>query len=233
VAPQPIRAIIFDCDGTLVDSEPFHYEAWRLALLKHDYELSLEEYLSHVGKSTQKIADDFALILGCECSNLIHDNKKSYFEEIQQEGIPAIQGTVDFVRRLAQEKDKRGLKVGLASALYKNVLIEMVRYLEIEDCFDLIISGQDDLNEYSDPEGVNKPKPYIYLHTAKLLNVSPSQCVVIEDSFSGVTASATAGCITVAVPSKYTADHDFSRADFIVSSLADLSIDQFLEKIKK
>ena len=90
--------------------------------------------------------------------------------------------------------------MGLASASPKDEILLNLQQHQIEHLFDVIISGKDDLSEYNDPEGVNKPKPYIYLHAAKLLDISPQQCVVIEDSRSGVTAGVDAGCFVIAVP---------------------------------
>jgi len=78
-------------------------------------------------------------------------------------------------------------------------------------------------------KGVNKPKPYIYLHAMKKLGVSSQNTVVIEDSASGAAASVSAGCFTIAVPNDYTQQHDLSHAQMKIQSFADLSVDDFLK----
>lgn len=71
------------------------------------------------------------------------------------------------------------------------------------ETFDVIVSVAD-LAEYTDLEGINKPKPYIYLQTAKLLGLHPEQCAAIEDSRTGISSAVNAGCISVAVRNAYT-----------------------------
>jgi beta-phosphoglucomutase-like phosphatase (HAD superfamily) len=97
--------------------------------------------------------------------------------------------------------------------------------------FDLILSGHDDLKDYFDSEGTNKPKPYIYLHTAKLLGIAPSQCVVIEDSSSGVSAAVDAGCFTIAIPNAFTKQQDLSRVHLRIQSLDKMDIENFLQMV--
>lgn len=78
--------------------------------------------------------------------------------------------------------------------------------------FDAILSGHDDLKDIVDPEGTNKPKPYIYQRTSKKLNVEPQECVVFEDSSAGVNAASSAGMSVMAIPNSYTKNQDFSGA---------------------
>ena len=77
--------------------------------------------------------------------------------------------------------------------------------------------------DYSDPEGVNKPKPYIYLHAAKLLGVSPEGCVVIEDSPPGIAAGVSAGCFTIAVPNDCSRHQDLSEAHLCLESFSNMN----------
>lgn len=106
-----------------------------------------------------------------------------------------------------------------------------LQHLGLEAIFDIVISGQDDLKAYSNPEGVNKPKPYIYLHTAVELGFFPSQCVAIEDSHAGVTAGKEAGYFTIAVPNDFTRTQDFSRADLVIHSFDNLALSDFLRLV--
>lgn len=223
-----IKAIIFDCDGTLVASEEAHLMAWKRVADDWKVTLSHEDYISYVGKPDLLIAER----IKPEATLELLRQKINYYGEYIAKGLPPITGTVDFVKRLIEEKNQHPLKLGVASAATKREIMINLKSLEIDHFFDVILSGQDDLNHIDDPTGVNKPKPYIYLHAAKLLGVSPLECIVIEDSHTGVSAGVDAGCITVAIPNCHSKHQDFSKAHFIFESLSGFSVKEFLEKIK-
>jgi beta-phosphoglucomutase len=217
-----IKAIIFDSDGTLVDSEEAHLSAWQRTLQNRGRIL-------FTGKTAPAIAKLISESLGFDCPDEILAKKRAHYMELHQLGLPPIEGTVDFAKRLAKEKERLGLKLGIASAGIKSDILSYLHHLGIEHLFDVIISGHDDLTDYTDPEGVNKPKPYVYLHAAKLLNVLPAECVAIEDSWTGVASSTAAGCITIAIPNRYTEMQDLSAATFKMDSLSGISVDEFLQ----
>ena len=225
-----IQAIFFDCDGTLVDSEKTHYLALRAALENQGFTLSHEEYIPHVGNPMEAIAEVLTRELGCDAERLIED-KRSLFWDLQQSGLPPIHHVVDFVHRIA--KEKRELKFAVASAASKVNVLAHLRHLNIDPIFDLILSGHDDLSEYNDPEGVNKPKPYIYQHAAKKLQLLPKQCIVIEVSSLGIQAGKSAGCFTIAVPNEYTLKQDLSHADLRIDSFNGLDLDKLFHLITK
>lgn len=223
-----IKAVIFDCDGTLVDSEFMHYSAWRQTLLNQNYDLTLEEYGFCIGRPDALCAQFFAEKIH-HCAHKLLKEKNQHFHKMHLLGFPAIQPTVDFVRHLSQRKHELNIKLGVASAANKDEILRNLNHLEIETHFDVVISGQDDLAGYGNPEDVNKPAPYIYLHASKLLGVSPSDCVAIEDSHIGVTAAVKAGCITIAVPNRFTQRQDLSHANLKIESFAGMDGDRFFQ----
>ena len=229
------KAIIFDCDGTLVDSEYAHFLSWRSALQRHGGDLVLEDYISsYAGNPYEKNAKLLADKIGKKnvVSQIIAD-KIIDFDELLKNGLPPIEATVDFVHRVAWEKKKMNLKIAVASAARRKDILSHLNHLGIAHHFDEIISGEDDLDHYSDPEGVNKPKPYIYLHAAKQLNVEPQHCIAIEDSNPGVTAAVVAGCYTIAIPNFYTQSQDFSLADKILPTLTGITIEEFFTSFRR
>ena len=228
-AAEKIKAIIFDCDGTLVDSEPTHHLAYQHVLKKWGAQLPEDEYRHYAGIPAEETVKILAEKKGIDSADEILKDKKAKYYELRKAGHPPIRSTIDFLRRVAAEKDRLGLKIGLASAADKEEILINLRHHQIEHLFDVILSGVDDLTDYNDPEGVNKPKPYIYLHAAKLLNLSPEECVVIEDSRSGITSGVDAGCFVIAVPNQHTEHHDLSHAHLRIENLAELSIDEFLK----
>lgn len=226
---EPIKAIIFDCDGTLVDSEYAHYLSWQYALQQEGHDFMIKDYYPLIGKSIEENAKLLAKRVGSLQPEKIGENKSKQFESIQEKGLPPIHSTVAFVHRLAKTKREETLKLGVASASKKKTILSHLKDLKIDHFFDIIVSGQDDLQDYHDKDGVNKPKPYIYLHTAKELGLSPNQCLVIEDSYSGVKAGVDAGCITIAVPNRYTQYQDLSQAHFKIDSFEGIDYKDILD----
>lgn len=150
--------------------------------------------------------------------------RRSEYQKLQERGTHPIEETVNFARYLFQNKDALGIKLGLASSASKSEIFLNLKQIGLEQAFDLIISGADDLENYVDLEGRNKPKPYIYLEASKKLNIPCNRCLVIEDSKAGVEAASKAGMITVAIPNKITAGQDFSKANMILDSISELSL---------
>lgn len=225
-----IKAIIFDCDGTLVDSEEFHFLAWQVAFQKKNYQLDKEFYINNFsGLGDFEISKIAVCIVGVNGAEELVRNKNKFFDEYQAAGISPVAATVEFAKRLFDQKEKYGFKLGVASGARKKEILHNLKSLNIEQYFDVILSGRDDLSEYTDLEGTNKPKPYIYLKAAKMLGLKPEECVAIEDSRTGVCSAKEAGCFTIAVPNGYTEAHDLSHAHLKIKSFAALSVDDFLK----
>lgn len=226
-----IKAIIFDCDGTLIDNEGSHFYAWQKVVLNRNHFFSLEDHLLCMGNANPSIAQKLAAKMKAPSAEELLSESKAYYQEHARNGQKPIQHTVDFVLKLARDKHRLGIKLAVASAGKKEDVLHSLILLGIDEVFDAIISGQDDLHAYSDPQGVNKPNPYIYWHTAKTLGVEPSACVVVEDSLPGLTAGVRAGCFTVAIPTPSTKFQDLSAADILLKSFENLSVDQFFHLV--
>lgn len=227
---KSIKAVIFDCDGTLVDSEEFHFLAWQAAFQKQGHFLDKEFYINHFsGVGDFEISKIAINLLGFNCADELLSHKNKCFDDYQAGGITPVTSTVEFVKRLYHQKEQHGLKLAVASGARKEEILQNLKNLHIEHYFDIILSGRDDLCEYEDPEGTNKPKPYVYLKTAKMLGVKPEECIAIEDSRTGVSSAKKAGCFTIAIPNDYTQAHDLSQAHVKINSFADLSIDDFFK----
>lgn len=227
-----IKAIIFDCDGTLVSSEEYHYLAWKEVLQKRGYFLEKAFYAAHCcGVSDVLILKMASALLGKDHGWGLLEEKNALFEVYQKRGVFPIIPTTDFLGRLFAQREKWALKLAVASGAGKGEILRNLRGIQKEHCFEVVLSGSDDLEEYQDPEGTNKPKPYVYLKTAKLLGCRPEECIAVEDSRSGVLAAVAAGCITVAIPNLYTQGHDFSPAHVKLDSLAGLEVEDFLRLV--
>ena len=224
--------LIFDCDGTLIDNEQVHFLAWQEVLSQHGIFISLEDYLSLFSGQplpiSQKLYDQFKIA----SPDLILEKKKVIYRELQKKYFQPIQKMINFVNHIEQIKHNDNIKLAVASAATKEEIILNLTRLGLERKFDEIVSGVDDLFDYKDLEGVNKPKPYIYQHAVKLLQLNPCQCIAFEDSNSGVTSAVAAGLLTVAVPNGFTRKHDFSLANFIVPPDSEDNMFEFFLKIR-
>jgi beta-phosphoglucomutase len=214
-----IKAVIFDCDGVLVDTEYLKFEAWRDSLSKYNISFELKDYLPLVGHSSEKIVFEIA-----QQNKVAFDEKKliqeknAFYKKRQAQGVPAIPEAVNFLKTLLLNKVRYDVKVGLASSAPYAEIINNLKSIGVNPKdFDAIASGDDDLKHISDPGGTNKPKPYIYQVIAKSLDVAPKDCIVFEDTHAGVEAAATAGMRVFATPNRFTEKHDFSKAVRILS----------------
>jgi beta-phosphoglucomutase-like phosphatase (HAD superfamily) len=223
--------IIFDCDGTLIDSEHAYFLSWQVALKARGSSMTFEEYMTLAGHSGAHISKKLHEKTPFDSAEAILADAKKAYRELHSHLVTPIERTLKFVRQLARQKQSLGIKMGVASAAAKKELLLNLNRFELTGLFDMIISGRDDLDEYSDPEGTNKPKPYIYLHTAKQLGLHPSRCVALEDSGPGVQAAVSAGCLTFALPNSVTERHDFSRAHFTIDSSSEIDLEEFFQKI--
>ncbi len=234
-----IKAIIFDCDGTLIDNGIGYFLDWQHALQCQGHELNVDESWDFINKNSlvgAPGADEIIVkycceLVGHECAHEILKDKQTFSAKLHQTyEFPAIAPTVTFLHTLGKAKADLGLKIGLASANSKENILRVLKRLNIEQYFDVIVSA-DDLTEYRDPEGVNKPKPYVYLQAAKLLGLHPKQCVAIEDSRTGISSAVSAGCIAIAIPNAYTAQQDLSHAHLKMTSFIDVTPIDFLQTI--
>jgi HAD superfamily hydrolase (TIGR01509 family) len=222
--------IIFDCDGTLIDSEQAYFLSWQEALKMRGASMTLDEYKTYAGHSEAHISKKLHDKLNVDSADAILADARKAFQ-IHSHLIIPIERTLKIVRQLAAQKQQLGIKMGVASAASQIQLIQNLKRFELIEHFDTIISGKDDLHEYSDPEGTNKPKPYIYLHTAKQLGLHPSRCVAFEDSRPGLKAAVSAGLLIFAVPNHFTQQHDLSEAHFTIDSSEEIDLQELLQKI--
>jgi beta-phosphoglucomutase len=225
--------VIFDCDGTLIDSEYAHFLSWKSVLNKRGYPFTEEECRPFSGFSGPYVSQKLVEKYPKESPDSLLLEKKQVFLELQKKGFPPIERTVKFLFALANQKEHFNIKLALASAATREEILNHLNQLGCTHFFDAIISGHDDLEEYCDPEGVNKPKPYIYQHAAKSLNLHPTHCAAFEDTHAGVVAASTAGLVTFAVPNAFTQGHDFSKAHYVIEPHEEIDIDLFFSKLTR
>jgi beta-phosphoglucomutase len=206
-------AVIFDMDGVICHTNPYHSIAFREFFSLRNLNPTDEEFAQHMfGKSNSYILSHFLQrpIAGEELLRL-EDEKESLFRKIYESHVEPIAGLMNFVNSL----EGNGVKLGVATSAPQANL-------------DLILSKvliREKLGSVMASENVKKHKPHpeVYLTSAANLNVSPTQCVVFEDSFSGVSAAINAGMKVIGVLTSHTREElppcdlyidDYSRVSY-------------------
>lgn len=205
-----IKALIFDMDGTLVDSEGLHFESWRQTLAARGVtSFPFADFVHYVGTSNEKLAQDYIVSdrLDCSVEELVSEKQDIYLELIP--GVKLLPGVRKVIDRFHSV-----LRLAVASS---SARIELHRILEVrglDSRFELVVGG--DMVEQK------KPDPEIYLKSSELLGLEPDECVALEDSEPGIAAAKQAGMYGVAIPNSLSIDHDFRQADRVLSRIDEL-----------
>lgn len=209
-----VKAVIFDMDGIMIDSEPLWEKTERIMLGRKGIEYNPIYRDKIVGLNQN------------DSGKLLREtfNLPETVEEIIAGRIEILLGLyeteLELVPRLLpllKELGESGLLLALASSSPIEVINFVLDTFSIGKYFTVVVSG--------DTVPLGKPHPGIYLHTANNLGIEPSECVVIEDSINGVKSAKRAGMICLAVPDKRLSLKEFQIADLIVDSLNEVSLE--------
>lgn len=204
-----IKAIIFDMDGLMIDSERLYFDVERALARNYGKEVSDETLMKMMGRSPLEAMSIYAMDLGFDISSeeLLRLRNDMFVDRLRNE-VSAMKGLYEMLNRFEGK-----LKMAIATGSPEEFLRIVIDKLKIEKYFD-VLQPSDEIKE-------GKPNPEIYLKAAEKLKVLPSECIVLEDSCNGALAGKRAGCYTIAVPSEYTCKQDFSFVDYIARDLYD------------
>lgn len=181
------RAYLFDCDGTVADSMPLHYKAWRKALAEWNCTFPEDLFYSWGGKPVSKIVADLNEMQGLQMPvEAVAARKEALYHDVLPElkGIPAV------VEQVEKEYGKKRLAV-VSGGRRKSVEGAMT-VLGLLDKFDTLVCAEDYTH--------GKPAPDCFLIAAERLGIEPAQCLVFEDTQLGIDAATAAGMKHVRVP---------------------------------
>lgn len=217
-----IKAVIFDMDGVIIDSEPFHYKVFKDYIKsKFDLTISDEEYSTFIGTTNHYI---FATLqekykfLGDIAAFIQEYEEKCLDYLLSTTTERPIQGVDVLVKNIHQNK----IKLALASSSPKKVINIVLDMFKLDKFFDVKVSGQEVAN--------SKPAPDIFLRAAELLKLLPEDCLVFEDSRNGVAAAKAAGMKCIGYYNPNSGNQDLSRADHIIESFAEVDMAAALVK---
>ena len=215
------RAIIFDFDGLILDTEGPIYLSWLEVYRAHGEDLPFERWVQIVGSTTAGFHPQHHLEerLGRPLPQEVVDRRISRRTELvlAQHVLPGVVPLIDSARAA-------GLKLGVASSSTRDWVSGHLTRLGILDRFDCLRCRDDVVHA--------KPEPDLYVAVLACLGVLPSEAIAIEDSPNGVTAAKRAGLRCAAIPNPITAQLDLSHADLILASLADVSLNELLRKLE-
>jgi HAD superfamily hydrolase (TIGR01509 family) len=202
-----MTAVIFDCDGTLVDSEPLARRAWELSLAAHGYTLTDADAEASVGLPFPRVHAYYAERVDLPAA-------EPFWSEFSAELFALIDSELapfDDAIGAARELRARGVPVAVASSSPRERLERTLGRAGLLDAFDVVVAG--------DEVEHGKPAPDMFLLAAERLGVAPRDCIVIEDSPPGVQAGIAAGMRTIAVCRVPGTEASLASADVVVDSL--------------
>jgi HAD superfamily hydrolase (TIGR01509 family) len=209
-----MKAVIFDMDGVIIDSEPIHFEVDMQTMKDFGCSISKEELDKYVGTTNEymftNIKNKYKLEKSAE--EIINYRCELVKRKVIESDLVPIEGIIDLLKNLRA----KNIPAAIASSSPRDFIEVVVSKFGIEDYFRCILSGEEVEN--------GKPAPDIYVETAKKLRISPEECVVIEDSKNGVLAAKKAGMKCIGFKNFNSGDQDLSCADLIVNSIVEINI---------
>lgn len=209
-------AVVFDFDGTILDSETPEYESHRRFFADHGVRLSEDEWCAGVG-IVQPDAHWFDWLsertVAPPTFERFRDATRRYFREhVRMEPMPGIAALLGALVAA-------GVPRAIASTASSRWVHSAVHELGLGPTFTAIVTG--------DQVERGKPAPDVYLEAARRLGLEPARCVAVEDSGPGIASARAAGMKAIAIPHPISRLHDFSGADLCLASAKDLTLDTF------
>lgn len=209
-----IKGIIFDVDGTLMDSEPLHIKAYATVAKKYGTTYDEKKHLLNVGVGDEKIS---------KCLKEEIKNKfpsKTWQELVKEKKAEYVKGIPELnvrpgIKELIIRAQQRGLKLAVASSTSTSEVKAMLKQANLLKVFMVVIGG----------DGIAyKPHPEIYLKALQELRLKPEEAIVIEDSPVGAAAGVNAGMLTIAFPHKYSKHLKFPKEAVFVDDMDEIEL---------
>jgi HAD superfamily hydrolase (TIGR01509 family) len=219
---QPTFAVLFDMDGVICDTNPYHAQAWKAFLLKYGIEATDAEFAEHMyGKSNSYILQYFFKrpFVGEEFERMEFE-KELTFRQVYEPYVAPVAGLVEFITDLHQHQAPMG--IGTSAPLENMDLI--LSKVPIRAYMGSLLASQH--------VSKHKPDPEVYLRSAQNLGVSTDQCVVFEDSVSGVMAAKNANMKVVGVLTTYQ-PHELPPCDAYVKDYQDITATDVMRLVTK
>lgn len=204
-------AFIFDMDGVIVDSNPFHKIALKQFCAKYGFDLSEDDLIKKIyGRTNKEWIPNLFGALSKEELRAYADEKEALFRELYTADIIEVSGLETFLEKL----QKTGFPIAIGTSAPRANVDFTLSKTGLAPYFPVIL----------DESFVNhgKPNPEIYLKVAEALNMDPKNCIVLEDSLSGVAAGKGAGCKVIGITTTHSRE-ELAETDYVIDNFCDLN----------
>lgn len=211
------KAVIFDFDGLLMDTESTMVASWQHEWRRHGLELDLSDFWpGHGGDVTRERYDRLANAVGPSYDREESNRRRVAHREELHDALDLREGLRDWL----QAADRAGVRLAIASSSPRDWVTQHLARVDLVHAFDIIAAG--------DEVDAHKPDPSVYLLALAKLGVAPPDAIAIEDTPHGVTAAQGAGLACVAIPNPYIAPESLAHADLVLQSAADITFHEVL-----
>lgn len=174
-----IKAVLFDMDGVIFDTEREYLKEWEAIFKKYGYKMKKDIYISVMGRGRKKVKEIFKEKFGEDLpiDKMYIEKDKMLKKAVENNKVPLKEGALELLEFLKEN----GYKIALATSAKRERVKIQVSHAKIENIFDAIVCSEDITN--------SKPDPEIFLKAAEKVCVNPENCIVIEDSEAGIKAA--------------------------------------------
>ena len=215
---SPIRAVVFDLDGLMFNTEDIFNEVGNQVLARRGKLMTrelLQQMMGRRAPEALQLMIDFHDLSDDTVPGLIHETR-TLFTELAVDRLAPMPGLFSLLEKI----EARGLVKGVATSSGRPYLENILQRFDLLDRFAMTLTAEDVTH--------GKPHPEIYLTAASRLGVEPHEMLVLEDSHTGTTAAVRAGAHAVSVPNEHSRYQDFSHAAYVASRLDDPYVLQLL-----
>ncbi|MBE0350160.1 MULTISPECIES: HAD family hydrolase [Pseudoalteromonas] len=208
-----LKAVLFDMDGTLVDSESVHFNIWNDILAPFGVHYDEATFCQRFSgrptlEAAKEVVENYQLTISPQA---LTDAKYTAFGHFVSANLPAL---MPHAKDVLEQVKESGLKMALVTGSAKDEAYPILKGYGIFDWFDCIVTKDDVKN----PKPAGEP----YQLALKSLNINADEAIAVEDTFTGVTAANNANVSVFAVPNHFTVEHDFSKAAAVMANLQEV-----------
>lgn len=212
-----IKAVLFDMDGVIAETEHVHVEAEKQTLLKYGVQITEDELHRYTGTTAKQMFMELIAKYKLHTTfEKIFNEKEEIMFKLLETDVQPVKGVIELMRKLKEKY----VKLAVASSSHRRLVQYVLKKLEITELFDSIVSAEDVAH--------GKPDPEIFLMSAKRLKVNPAECLVVEDAKLGVEAAKEAGMKCLGYRNPHSGKQDLSKADIVTDDFSSLDVQKLL-----